>query len=103
MSFKIRVRHAAEQEIAEAQTWYEDQQQGLGSEFRQAIDGLFEQLRSTPRIYRIVHPEVHRAVLERFPYLIFFRIDGTTVRVLACLHSSRHPKLHRLRTLKIAR
>jgi plasmid stabilization system protein ParE len=100
LRFTVRVRRAAEQELTEAQAWYEAQQPGLGSEFRQAIDGLLEQLRSTPGIHRLFHLDVHRAVLDRFPYLIYFRIDDATVRVLACLHSSRHPKLHRLRISK---
>lgn len=100
MRYTIRVRRAAEHEIAEALLWYEAQRPGLGIELRRAIDLLFEQLRTTPRIHRIVHRDVRRAVLDRFPYLIYFRIDDTTVRVLACLHSSRSPRLHRLRIRK---
>ena len=67
---QIVVRRLAEQDLEQAQDWYEEQRPGLGSEFRQTIDGLFDRLAATPRIYPAVHGEVRRAVLRRFPYLV---------------------------------
>jgi len=71
LSYEIRVRRAAELDIAEAQVWYESQQSGLGAEFRTEISLVFDRLAETPLIYQKVHGDVRRAIVRRFPYLIW--------------------------------
>ena len=44
-----------------------------------------------PLIYQPVFRTVRRARLRRFPYGLFFRIDGDVVLLLACFHTSRNP------------
>lgn len=36
--------------------------------------------------------ELHRSLLRRFPYGVFFTADEQVVRVVACLHVRRDPK-----------
>ena len=76
MSYEIRVRRAAELDIAEAQVWYESQQSGLGAEFRTEISLVFDRLAETPLIYQKVHGDVRRAIVRRFPYLIWYRVSA---------------------------
>jgi hypothetical protein len=64
LSYEIRVRRAAELDIAEAQVWYESQQSGLGAEFRTEISLVFERLAETPLIYQKVHGDVRRATVR---------------------------------------
>ena len=92
MSYQIQVRRAAELDIAEAQVWYESQQNGLGREFRAEVSRVIERLSKTPLIYQKVHRDVHRAIVRRFPYLIWYRVFGDTVIVLACTYAGRDPK-----------
>ena len=77
MKFGIIVRRLAERGLEEAEDWYNRQRNGLGSEFRQTIDGLLARLAENPGVYPRVHGEVHRAVLRRFPYLVYFLIDSS--------------------------
>lgn len=93
MSYEIQVRRAAELDIAEAQVWYESQQTGLGEEFRTEISRVADRLAETPLIYRKVHGDVRRAIVRRFPYLIWYRVIGETVNILACSYGGRDPKL----------
>lgn len=92
MKYEIQVRRAAELDIAEAQVWYETQQTGLGADFRSEISQVFARLTETPLIYQIVHRDIHRAVVHRFPYLIWYRVAADTVIVLACTYAGRDPK-----------
>jgi plasmid stabilization system protein ParE len=39
------------------------------------------------------HGEVRRAVVSRFPYAVFYRIEPKRVVVLAVLHMARDPKV----------
>jgi toxin ParE1/3/4 len=49
-----------------------------------------------------MHPRVddsiRRAALHRFPYGIFYLVDGDTIRVLAILHRARSPEHWRRRS-----
>ncbi len=40
-----------------------------------------------------VHGEVRRAMVPRFPYAVFYRIEPKQVLVLAVLDTARDPKL----------
>ncbi|MGI8991542.1 MAG: hypothetical protein ACR2I2_18420 [Bryobacteraceae bacterium] len=39
-----------------------------------------------------------RALLRRFPYTLFFTIEGNTLLVIACFHASRDPRQWQQRT-----
>jgi plasmid stabilization system protein ParE len=49
-----------------------------------------------------MHPRVdnriRRAALHRFPYGIFYILDGETIRVIAILHRARSPEQWRRRS-----
>lgn len=92
MSYEVQVRRAAELDTAEAQIWYETQQSGSGGEFRAEVSGVLDRLAATPLIYQVVHRDVRRAIVRRFPYLIWYRVDFEMVVVLACTYAGRNPK-----------
>ncbi len=97
MSFRLVVRPLAELDLLEAYEWYEAHQARLGSDFISAIDGLFVRIAGNPRLYPEVHRHVRRAVVRRFPYLVYFIVEGDVVSVLGCFHSKRRPELARER------
>ena len=78
MSYEVQVRRAAELDIAKAQVWYETQQAGLGAEFRLEVSRVIDRLASSPLIYQIVHREIRRAKVRRFPYLVWYRVAVET-------------------------
>lgn len=91
MSFKIQVRRAAELDVAEAQVWYETQRAGLGADFYSEVSEVFTVLTENPLIYPASYREVRRAIVHRFPYLIWYSVLGEEVTVLACTHARQHP------------
>lgn len=93
MSHRLIVRPPAEQDLFDAQRWYEAQREGLGREFRLTVDELFARLRENPYMYPTVYRGLRRAVLRRFPYLVYFAADSEIVSVVACLHGKRRPGL----------
>jgi plasmid stabilization system protein ParE len=98
LTYEVIVRPQAEQDLDDAQRWYDEQRAGLGTEFRETVDHLFTRLGENPLIYPVVYRRAHRAVLRRFPYLVYFVVSGGSVIVLACLHASRNPRIARSRT-----
>jgi plasmid stabilization system protein ParE len=91
LNFSVQVRRAAELDIAEAQIWYESQRNGLGAEFHFEVSQIFSRLVETPLIYPAVHRDVRRAIVRRFPYLIWYRVQANEVIVLACTHGKQAP------------
>ena len=61
----------AEQDAAQAYVWYEDQELGLGEEFLRCVDACIQFTRRSPGMYQVVHENYRRAVVRRFPYVIF--------------------------------
>lgn len=98
MKHIVRLRDEADQDLAAAASWYEQQRDGLGHEF---LDDALATLRSVaeqPLVYPLVHRETRRALMNRFPFGVYFRLEVSSVVVVAVMHGSRHPRRWRVRT-----
>ncbi len=90
-------RPEAAVDVIEAHKWYDNQQAGVGDDFRSALAEVVGRVQSMPRMYVIVIEGVHRAKLRRFPHLLYYRVLDDRIEVLGVLHSSRDPRLWRQR------
>ncbi|MBX9637511.1 MAG: type II toxin-antitoxin system RelE/ParE family toxin [Nitrosomonas oligotropha] len=91
MAFRLKFSARALREVGEARTWYETQSPGLGEEFVAAIALQLKRLEQAPLLYAEVIPRVHRALLPRFPYGLFYVVREDLVHILAVLHDKRSP------------
>ena len=91
------VRPLAEADLDEAFAWYESRSGGLGVDFLRAVDACFAAIEATPLAYPVVYRGARRALLRRFPYAILYLLDGERLHVLACTHTSLHPRRWRQR------
>ena len=99
LNYTIHVRRSAELDIADAQIWYEEQQIGLAAKFHHELSTVFARLTESPLIYPVVYRNIRRVVLHRFPFLIWYQIEGENVIVLACTHGKADPDTLRPRLL----
>lgn len=79
--------------MREARLWYESQHAGLGddlvAEIRHAIQLLEDQPERRPIYYR----GFRRLLTRRFPYKLFYCVEGDRVIVFRVLHVKRdHPR-----------
>ena len=98
MSYRVHLRPEAETDIEEAATWYAMQREGLGDEFLDEVQSICETISENPNMYPVLHRHAHRAVIHRFPFGIYYRIEEKSVVVVAVMHGSRHPKRWKKRT-----
>jgi len=91
VTFDVRARPEAEQDMTEAALWYEQQQRGLGQRFLDEALAVFTRLAEAPLGYELVHRSVRRALLRRFPFAVFYKFEEEVV-ILGVLHGSRHPR-----------
>jgi plasmid stabilization system protein ParE len=98
MTKEIRLREEAEADLSEAAIWYQQQQRGLGNEFLDEVLSLFQSIQNHPRAYPIVHREVRRALTNKFPFGVFYRVESDFVVIFAIMHASRNPSRWKKRT-----
>jgi plasmid stabilization system protein ParE len=97
MSFELIIRPEAEADALEAFRWYNEQVPGLGQEFLAEIDRAIESILAHPEANRKLYREYRRGLMRRFPYSIFYAIDGERLVVFAVLHAARDPRVWRRR------
>ncbi|MGD2118436.1 MAG: type II toxin-antitoxin system RelE/ParE family toxin [Chromatiales bacterium] len=89
---KLIIRTEAEADIQDAYQWYESQRKGLGENFLLCIEEALSRISRNPAIHKVVYKEVHRVLIHRFPFGIFFIEGKNSISVLAVLHARRNPK-----------
>jgi plasmid stabilization system protein ParE len=88
----VRLRPEAEQDLAESARWYEDQRPGLGQEFLDEALATFAAIAERPLASAAVYGSLRRALLHRFPFGVFYLVDGDGAVVIGVIHGSRHPR-----------
>lgn len=91
MSFTLVIDPPAEAELALARAGYDDIDPDLGSRFRAAVADAFAKIRDTPLQFSLAAEDVHFYVPRRFPYVIYYRVEGDLVAVLAVVHKRQDP------------
>jgi len=88
----MMLRPEAEVDLVHARGWYERQRAGLGMAFLLCVEEVLERIDRTPEFYAVVYRDVRRAFTRRFPYAVYYRIEGYEVVVLGILHTRRDPR-----------
>ncbi len=94
----VRLREEAERDLGAAAAWYEQQRVGLGHDFLDEVLSTFELVAEQPLKYPVVHRDTRRALMARFPFGIYFRVEQSQIVVVAVIHGSRHPRRWQSRT-----
>lgn len=95
MTRRFIVRPFAEADLEDAARWYEDERSGLSERFLSDVDRTFSRIAERPLQFPLVAGDVRRALLDTFPYAVYFRTPSDAVVVLAVLHLRRNPKAWR--------
>ena len=89
---RVKITREARDELREAARWYHEQVAGLGRHLVDAVHRVIQDIAGSPLRFAVVHRDVRRALVGRFPYGVFFRIsEGGGIVVLAILHLARDP------------
>lgn len=89
----IELLPRAEKEMAHAEDWYEARREGLGKRFLDEVEAMFERIAAGPARFPrwLDDARYQRAVLSRFPCVVMFIAEPSTltVTVVAVVHTSR--------------
>lgn len=98
MNYVLVFRPEVREELNEAYNWYESQKPGLGDEFLACVDETINRISQMPESYVIAYGDIRRALVQRFPYAVYYRIVSSRVIITAIFHSRRDPKSWQTRT-----
>lgn len=92
MRLPVTIRPEAEKDIEEAANWYEQRREGLGDAFLDEIQNVLVAISERPAAYAVLHRGVRRALIKRFPFGVFYRLEDDGLVVFAVMHGRRHPR-----------
>ena len=96
MKRRLVFRASALSDIDHAYRWYEDQQPGLGASFMAAIEQATTRIEDNPQQHARIRVPARRAILQRFPYSIFYISHQDRLSAIAVMHQARHPSRWRI-------
>ncbi len=86
---RVEYHPSVERELREIIQYYNDCSVGLGNEFEQQVLNIA----SNPFQWVEISNGVRRALLRRFPYMVYFRVVSMNLlRITVVKHQRRHPK-----------
>ena len=78
-------------DISRAYDDYESRQHGLGDRFVGRLETLTETIGRMPELFGEVYSGVRAGMPKKFPFVVYYRIKGNTVDVVAVLHGATDP------------
>ncbi len=87
---RIRLSSRAYRDIENIGNYFAEQSPAAGAAIFQAIDNAFSRLSEMPLLGRVTdEPTVRRLVLARYPYAIFYQIEGDTISIITVFHTAQ--------------
>ncbi len=88
----IEIRAEAELDIIEVALWYENERAGLGAEFSDEVEKVVARIAENPLMFQERDLGTRMAMVERFPYGVYFFDEAEKVTLFGVLHLHRHPE-----------
>ena len=88
---RLRITRAAEQDLLDGFAFYERQQPGIGAYFLDSLTADIDSLALYAGIHVKLPERFHRALAKRFPFAIYYEINGDEATVAAVLDCRRDP------------
>jgi len=94
MAFNIKILKSAYKDLQEATKWYNEQLNNLGKEFRIEVNKELDYISNNPYYYQLKYKEYRQALVNRFPYLIYYLVVENTneIIVFGIIHTKRNPR-----------
>ena len=88
---KIRVLGAASRDLIDGYRFYEQQAAGVGDYFLDSLYSDIDSLAISAGVHSIHFGKYHRLLSKRFPFVVYYRVEGQTALVYAVLDCRRNP------------
>jgi len=91
IKYRLIINPFAEQDLEEASSWYDSEKENLSIEFITEVDKVLLRITHNPFQFPVIKNNIRKALVNRFPFTIFFYVDKDIVNVFAVFHTYRNP------------
>jgi len=92
MPYKLEIKEEAMLDIVVGAAWYSDKQEGLDKKFLLTVENTFKSIQKNPYAYKKGYQDCREAGVRKFPYLIVYKIEDTSVVVFAVFNTWQNPR-----------
>lgn len=96
-SYILQFHRLVRDEVSHAYQYYQNQKPKLGDTFLEALDDIFNQIIDNPNLYPVDFEQVRKALLQKFPFSIYFEIVEEQIFIYSVFHQSQDPDKWRVR------
>jgi toxin ParE1/3/4 len=100
MNYMLIFTNESQEDLREGFLWYEEKRDGLGTDFMLAIKATVKSIERNPFAYSQAPthiPNIRRAVVFKFSYLIFYTIVQQSVIILSIVSSKQDTAIWKTR------
>lgn len=87
----IRILASARADLVDGYRFYEKQAEGVGRYFLDSLYSDVQSLTISAGIHPVHFGNYHRLLSKRFPFAVYYRVEGRTVSVYAVLDCRKNP------------
>ncbi len=91
--FNLEVSDEAEVDLKNAYQFYAEESTRVAESFFKQINASLEVIKKNPRSFPYAHKNLQKFVVKKFPFVIYYQLDESTIRVIAIFHTSRNPEI----------
>ena len=88
----LRYTNRSKDDLDIAIAWYEKQRRGLGFEFLDCVEAAIKSILESPKLYRIYYSNFRGCIVRRFPFIIFYTIEGDEIVIHSVFDSRQDPR-----------
>jgi hypothetical protein len=89
---RVQILDLAKDDLIRGHRFYERREAGLGNYFLDSLYSDIDSLRLFGGIHRKAYKGFHRALSKRFPFAIYYKVEGNIVRVRAVVDCRNDPQ-----------
>lgn len=89
---RLQLTEEARKDYLEAKEWYEEIDSELGKYFESVIETSLNKVKANPIQNQKISGDTRKAVVQKFPFNLFYIISNDLIVVTAILHQRRDPK-----------
>ena len=98
MARAIRYHSAFDSDVVHAAAWYDQRQEGLGSDFVVRVHKTVSELIKDPERHSVVDFGIRYWPVRRFPYVVFYDFTDSEILILGVMHTSQYSQKWRARS-----
>ena len=91
--FSIEISDEAEIDFDKSYEYYFEDSPKVADAFFRRINVSFEDIKQNPFTFPVAYKNVRKYVMKKFPFVIYYQIVNSIIKVIAIFHTSRNPEI----------